>query len=75
MMAASSCHVVDGSAEFNPGEVQRFFNNVNMEGVGRDYQVIAIMGPQSSGKSTLLNSVVSGEPWEFCKAAWGGTTS
>jgi ABC-type hemin transport system ATPase subunit len=35
-----------------------------------NYQVVAIMGPQSSGKSTLMNHVVSSflvvRPW-WCK--------
>lgn len=52
-----SCQVVDGESEFNAEGIEEFFSSVNLEHVGRDYQVVAIMGPQSSGKSTLMNTV------------------
>lgn len=58
MAAPPSCQVVDEDAEFNGAGVDEFFAGCSMDNVGRDYQVVAIMGPQSSGKSTLLNSVV-----------------
>lgn len=68
-MASPSCQVVDGEAEFNEPGVQDFFSAVKMDHVGRDYQVVAIMGPQSSGKSTLLNAVVSGDAHAVVGAA------
>lgn len=62
MAAPPSCQVVDEDAEFNGAGVDEFFTGCSMDNVGRDYQVVAIMGPQSSGKSTLLNSVVRPPP-------------
>lgn len=52
-------HVVDGSGAFNTQGVTEFVRESGVESAGQDYTVVAIMGPQSSGKSTLLNSVVS----------------
>lgn len=55
---ALACQVVNGDGVFGQQDVEQFFGASQMEDVGRDYQVVAIMGPQSSGKSTLLNHVV-----------------
>lgn len=55
---ALACQVVNGDGMFEEQDVQQFFGASKMDDVGRDYQVVAIMGPQSSGKSTLLNHVV-----------------
>lgn len=61
---ASSPHselmqVISGDGAFNSAEVDSFVQQQGLMGKGQDYQVVAIMGPQSSGKSTLLNHVVS----------------
>lgn len=46
--------VVNYEEEFNP-ILQSFLSVNEIASLGFDYQVAAIMGPQSSGKSTLLN--------------------
>lgn len=50
--------VVDQDGEFDESQVQSYMQDVGMEGAGPDYNVVSIMGPQSSGKSTLLNALV-----------------
>ena len=50
--------VVSGSGEFNNALVREFLTKNKLDQSGVDYQIIAITGPQSSGKSTLLNHVV-----------------
>ena len=45
----------DGS--FNDG-FEEFVQRNGIHQAGTDYQVVAITGPQSSGKSTLMNAVV-----------------
>ncbi|KAK9867191.1 hypothetical protein WJX84_006772 [Apatococcus fuscideae] len=49
--------VVSGSGEFNDAVVRAFLTSNKLDQAGVDYQIIAITGPQSSGKSTLLNYV------------------
>ena len=52
--------VVSGDGDFNEADVQRFVSAAHIDTAGVDYQTIAITGPQSSGKSTLMNALVSG---------------
>ncbi|KAI4354142.1 hypothetical protein L6164_003035 [Bauhinia variegata] len=47
--------LVDGNCKFNIMGMNDFERKVNLSQCGRSYAVIAIMGPQSGGKSTLLN--------------------
>ncbi|KAJ7969262.1 Protein ROOT HAIR DEFECTIVE 3-like [Quillaja saponaria] len=47
--------LIDGSGEFNVAGFENFMKKVNLADCGLSYAVVAIMGPQSSGKSTLLN--------------------
>uniref|UniRef100_A0A2N9IM73 GB1/RHD3-type G domain-containing protein n=1 Tax=Fagus sylvatica TaxID=28930 RepID=A0A2N9IM73_FAGSY len=47
--------LIDGNAEFNVEGLENFMEKVNFVNYGLSYAVVAIMGPQSSGKSTLLN--------------------
>ncbi|KAK9839889.1 hypothetical protein WJX74_009244 [Apatococcus lobatus] len=49
--------VVSGTGEFNDAIVRNFLTTNKLDQAGVDYQIIAITGPQSSGKSTLLNHV------------------
>jgi hypothetical protein len=49
---------VDSEGSFNREAVANFVKDQGLEYAGVDYQVVAIMGPQSSGKSTLLNALV-----------------
>lgn len=50
--------VVDGEGVFKETELQEFAHGSGLVDSRTSYQVVAIMGPQSSGKSTLLNHVV-----------------
>lgn len=50
--------VVDGSGEIQSKEVQNVVQEWGIESCGVDYSVVSIMGPQSSGKSTLMNHLV-----------------
>lgn len=47
--------LIDGSGKFNDKGLDRFLEEVKFSRCGINYAVVAIMGPQSSGKSTLLN--------------------
>lgn len=46
--------VVDYEESFDP-RLETFLKRTQMSNLGFDYHVVAIMGPQSSGKSTLMN--------------------
>ena len=50
--------VVNGDGEFDGTRVSEFLASHSINDVGVGYQVVAITGPQSSGKSTLMNAVV-----------------
>ena len=52
------CQVVDGDGGFLQEQVDEFVAANRLAEMKTDYQVVAIMGPQSSGKSTLMNNVV-----------------
>lgn len=54
-----TCQVIDGDGSFHEDELAAFIRSSGLASKGVDYQVVAIMGPQSSGKSTLMNNVVS----------------
>ncbi|KAL2516350.1 Protein ROOT HAIR DEFECTIVE 3 [Forsythia ovata] len=53
----SSCstHLIDGDGSFNVSGLDKFMKEVKLGECGLSYAVVSIMGPQSSGKSTLLN--------------------
>ena len=51
--------VVNGDGDFDETRVSDFLASHSINDVGVGYQVVAITGPQSSGKSTLMNAVVS----------------
>ncbi|KAK1437364.1 hypothetical protein QVD17_03155 [Tagetes erecta] len=55
--AADCCstHLIDGDGTFNASGLNKFIKEVKLKGCGLSYAVVSIMGPQSSGKSTLLN--------------------
>ena len=55
---AGILQVVSGDGEFDEDGVISFMREKDVHDSGVDYQVIAITGPQSSGKSTLMNAVV-----------------
>lgn len=49
--------VVDENGVFND-QLEGFVQSSEVGTSGRDYQIVAITGPQSSGKSTLMNVLV-----------------
>lgn len=51
--------VVNDDGDFDDSGVEEFLRSGNIDAAGVNYTVVAIMGPQSSGKSTLLNHLVS----------------
>ena len=46
--------VVNKDGEYATEDFQKFAASTRLERAGMDYQIVAIMGPQSSGKSPLL---------------------
>ncbi|XVF83659.1 hypothetical protein PTKIN_Ptkin16aG0509000 [Pterospermum kingtungense] len=50
-----SMQVIKGEGDFNVGGLEEFMLKTQLSKCGLSYGVVAIMGPQSSGKSTLLN--------------------
>ncbi|KAM5587220.1 protein ROOT HAIR DEFECTIVE 3 [Rosa sericea] len=57
-MAAEDCYatqLIDGDGGFNAAGLDRFVKEAKVIDCGLSYAVVAIMGPQSSGKSTLMN--------------------
>ncbi|KAJ0519970.1 putative P-loop containing nucleoside triphosphate hydrolase [Helianthus annuus] len=50
-----SVHLIDGDGTFNAAGLKKFIKEVKLRECGLSYAVVSIMGPQSSGKSTLLN--------------------
>lgn len=58
-MSSEVVQVVDESGSFND-HLEDFVQRSDVGKSGTDYQIIAITGPQSSGKSTLMNVLVSG---------------
>ncbi|KAL7588713.1 hypothetical protein Lser_V15G38977 [Lactuca serriola] len=58
MESAASCcstHLIDGDGTFNAAGLEKFMKEVKLSECGLSYAIVSIMGPQSSGKSTLLN--------------------
>ncbi|XP_047326317.1 protein ROOT HAIR DEFECTIVE 3 homolog 1-like [Impatiens glandulifera] len=52
-----STHLIDGDGTFNVDGIESFMKEVKLGECGLSYAVVSIMGPQSSGKSTLLNNL------------------
>lgn len=50
-----STQLIDGDGTFNVTGLENFMKEVKLGECGLSYAVVSIMGPQSSGKSTLLN--------------------
>ncbi|XP_061371102.1 protein ROOT HAIR DEFECTIVE 3 homolog 1-like [Gastrolobium bilobum] len=55
----NSCatQLIDGDGTFNVAGIENFMKEVKLGECGLSYAVVSIMGPQSSGKSTLLNNL------------------
>lgn len=49
--------VVNKNGEYAAEDVESFVRSTGLDRANVDYTIVAIMGPQSSGKSTLLNVV------------------
>ncbi|KAK7251958.1 hypothetical protein RIF29_35589 [Crotalaria pallida] len=47
--------LIDANGDFNVAGLDNFIKRTNLSHCGLFYAMVAIMGPQSSGKSTLLN--------------------
>ncbi|KAL6847079.1 hypothetical protein ACP4OV_022932 [Aristida adscensionis] len=54
---AAAVQLLDGEGEFRAEAAERFMAAAGVAGCGLSYAVVSIMGPQSSGKSTLLNQL------------------
>lgn len=52
---APAIQLIDEKGAFNEAALVDFCKAVKLAECGLSYAVVAIMGPQSSGKSTLLN--------------------
>ena len=60
MSPTSVVQLVDADGGFDAPSLASLATAVGLPSAGRGYQVVAVMGPQSSGKSTLLNALVRG---------------
>ncbi|XP_020987830.1 protein ROOT HAIR DEFECTIVE 3 homolog 1 isoform X1 [Arachis duranensis] len=49
--------LIDGDGKFHVADAENFVKEMELDKCGQSYAVVSIMGPQSSGKSTLLNSL------------------
>lgn len=54
-MECCSTQLIDANGELNLKGLENFVSSLKLARHGLSYAVVAIMGPQSSGKSTLLN--------------------
>ncbi|KAL0010100.1 hypothetical protein SO802_005208 [Lithocarpus litseifolius] len=50
-----STQLIDGDGVFNATGIDKLIKEIRLAECGLSYAVVSIMGPQSSGKSTLLN--------------------
>ncbi|KAG0504469.1 hypothetical protein KC19_N031300 [Ceratodon purpureus] len=55
VVAAPAIQLIDEKGKFHEDALVEFGKAVKLSECGLSYAVVAIMGPQSSGKSTLLN--------------------
>lgn len=58
MADVQTLQLVDAEGDYNTDGMQAFARQCGLDNAGVDYQIVAVMGPQSSGKSTLMNAVV-----------------
>lgn len=70
-MAPTICQVIDGKGEIHEKAVEAFVKEEGVAVAKTNYQIVAIMGPQSSGKSTLLNHLVRALGVGRALACWG----
>ena len=65
------CQVIDSVGDFQEESLNQFVQQNGVINARTNYQVVAIMGPQSSGKSTLMNHVV--RAWRTVRQGSSGT--
>lgn len=53
--------IVDGEGCIRADEAKEFVKKSGIDDAGVEYTVVSIMGPQSSGKSTLMNHLVGSQ--------------
>mmetsp|Transcript_24742 Transcript_24742/g.29954 ORF Transcript_24742/g.29954 Transcript_24742/m.29954 type:complete len:815 (+) Transcript_24742:16-2460(+) len=75
VVSTTSLQLIDADGEFNSPGVDSFAASPSLATCGSKYKVIAIMGPQSSGKSTLLNHVFGTQFQEMNAIAGRGRTT
>ena len=61
-MASGAFQAVSGEGVLDRDTLQGWCDKTGVSDAGVAYGVVAIVGPQSSGKSTLLNRVVRPPP-------------
>ncbi|XP_025825197.1 uncharacterized protein LOC112900564 [Panicum hallii] len=57
--ACFSTQLIDGDGVFNVSKLENFMKEVRLGACRLSYAIVSIMGPQSSGKSTLLNHLLA----------------
>ncbi|KAJ6748226.1 PROTEIN SEY1 [Salix purpurea] len=57
MKMEEGMQLIDGNGNFNVEGLKDFMTTTGFAHCGRSYAIVAIIGPQSSGKSTLMNHV------------------
>lgn len=57
MEECCSTQLIDGEGNFNEAGLDKCMKAMKLADQGLSYAVVSIMGPQSSGKSTLLNNL------------------
>ncbi|MCJ1422124.1 Cell wall protein rhd3 [Sticta canariensis] len=56
-MSSPVLQVVSQDGEFMQQDVEQYFSDQALNEAGINYQIVAVTGPQSSGKSTLMNAL------------------
>ncbi|XP_044507749.1 protein ROOT HAIR DEFECTIVE 3 homolog 2-like isoform X2 [Mangifera indica] len=60
-VSLSSVQIISGNGSFNAAVLDRFVRPTKLPNCGLAYKIVAVIGPQSSGKSTLLNHLLGTE--------------
>ncbi|GAB2225616.1 hypothetical protein Droror1_Dr00006413 [Drosera rotundifolia] len=70
-----SFQLVDGDGIFDKDRLDKFTEKLKLANCGNSYSIISIIGPQSSGKSTLLNHLFGTNFNEMNATATRGQTT
>lgn len=57
-MGTEVVQVVSQDGDFEQNDVDQYLRDQQLDTAGINYQIVAVTGPQSSGKSTLMNILV-----------------